>query len=142
MSLSNWLTRGEWNAAYFVYHFCQATSEIEEEHDLSTALRYGICVLDKLGYKSWTGVKVPDNADITSVEKDVNSKYGSDACIKEGYNAACMVEIMMGELEYTNRLQETINWINHKNEINDVFKNVFIDFCEKMIQKLNSLSEK
>ncbi len=131
MALSNWLTRGEWNAsflAYYVYAAQQAETTGQVLHaNLSTQLRTGICMLDHHGYKNWTGIGVSDNTDLNSIAKSDNTKYGVNACTAEGDNSGVLADMISGTLDVPTRADETLLWMKQHPEL--VFPEL-LNLCE------------
>jgi hypothetical protein len=123
LALSNWLTRQEWNAAFFTYLTLVNLENTDDPEsapwpvDLSTHLRVGICVLDRMGYKGWTGITVTNNGDPDSVSKCEDSRYASHACTAEGNNANCLVEIMDGTIDFRGRTRELLLWLGDHPEL-------------------------
>lgn len=121
MALSNWLTRGEWNAAFLAY-LCGVDPDDPKAFpypvDLSTQLRVGICLLQQQGYTEWGGIHVNDPRNPDSVHKAEDSRYGVNACTAEGDNGACLVEIMEGTIDIPARAEETLTWLDQHPELN------------------------
>lgn len=122
MALSNWLTRGEWNASFISYFTGvdfsgQNPDALPYPIDLSTHLRGGICLLNRHGYKEWTGIRVADENDPNSIHKEEESKYGARACTAEEDNSACLLEIMDGTINIMDRARETLLWLDKHPEI-------------------------
>lgn len=122
MALSNWLTRGEWNASFISYFTRVDFSGRDPDAllypiDLSTHLRGGICILNQHGYKEWAGIRVPDEKDPDSIYKEEDSKYGVRACTAEEDNSACLLEIMDGSFNVLVRAQETLLWLGEHPEV-------------------------
>lgn len=124
MALSNWLTRNEWNAAYFAYLVCVDFSENPDPQsfpfpvDLSTHLRVGICLVHQHGYTDWSGIAVPNPEDFNSVRKSEDTRYGVNACTAEGDNAGCLAEILEGKLDLKVRAGEVLVWLDQHPELN------------------------
>jgi hypothetical protein len=135
MALSNWLTRGEWNTAFFSYLALVLATRNDGEDappypcDLSFQLRVGICLMDVQGYKAWTGVTVADNSNHLSVRKEERSRYGARAVTAEGDNSACLVEVMEGRLDVKARARETLAWMDAHPELDAPFTRVV---CERI----------
>ena len=105
MALSAWLTRGEWNAAFFAGALFDPT-------DLSDQMRKGVCALHQHGYTTWRGVLVADPRDPGSVRKNRDLPGASEACTTEGDNSECLAEIMLRTIDYKGRAQEVLVWLD------------------------------
>lgn len=136
MALSNWLTRGEWSAAYLVYLAGVDFSETPDPEalpwpvDLSFHLRMGICILHKCGYTNWGGIAVPDCADPDSVHKSEETRYGVNAITAEGDNGGCLVEVMESTLDLKTRAAETLVWMGEHPELDCPF---LADLCQHLV---------
>jgi hypothetical protein len=111
MALSNWLTRNEWSASYIAGIWLVGTGQLDAP-SASEILHGGICYLDQHGYTDWTGISVGDNTNLDTVHKDENGKYGVNACIAEGDNSDCLLELMGMKPFNANRFAEVRKWVD------------------------------
>jgi len=120
MALSNWLTRGEWNAAWLL-----GISPLEDGEapvkSLGEQLRRGIKILHEAGYRDWTGLAVNDQGD---AEKDPDSKYGAQACTAEGNNAGALAEHIAGTFDARGRFEEACAWLKERSLCLDIVAEV------------------
>ncbi len=136
MALSNWLTRNEWSASFIAGSWLARGGQLEAP-SASEVLRGGICYLDQHGYTDWTGVKVGDNADLHTVHKDENGKYGVDACTAEGDNAGCLLEVM-GMVPFdTHRFTEVRQWVTEVT----LDAPEFVQFLDEVLAELANPTE-
>lgn len=130
MTLSNYLTRDEWNAAFFGYFFLVKYEKAIWPVDLSTQLRTGILLLNSQNYTNWQGVSVGEqNSNINSVQKTGRLSL----CTRGKDNSNCLVEILNGTLDYKERAFETLEWLTNNSKLFDV---EFIEKFELMLAEV------
>lgn len=102
MALSNWLTRDEWNAAYFL-GMDAAEKRAQKCADLGEQLLLGIAALHLTGYK-FTGIEVVNEPGMMA-----GINYRKVRQCSEG-NEQCLVEFMDGTLDLVGRAREFLKW--------------------------------
>lgn len=93
MSLSNWLTRDEWNAAYFAG--IKVASDGTPFNNLSDQLRLGIAALHGAGYQ-FQGISIDDDGGVHRVTQ-----------VGDG-NERVLAELMKGSFDVAARALETL----------------------------------
>ncbi len=120
MSLSAYLTRDEWNAAFFVAAHASAEGRIPLVRDLSDQLRWGIVLLHKAGL-AFGGVEAHgDSPD--DVEKVT--------CLDNPSNVGVLADVISGRFDGRRRLYEFLDWAGRHAEV-DVASTV-ASICEPL----------
>jgi hypothetical protein len=91
MALSNWLTREEWNTAYFA----GVVNADENSHGLGDLLIAGMVAMHKAGY-IFTGINIDDNGNYNKI---------TQCC---GDNAGVLVELMDGSFNAMERAKSAV----------------------------------